>query len=267
MSYSSSESKIEKNKKANTVQKKAAAIVLGYNVSKVLEKTIRAIPQDSVEDIIVVDDGSTDGTAEVARRLGLKVVSHARNMGYGAAQKTGYQEAIRQGFDIAVMVHGDNQYDPAFVPKFVSKIRDEGYDVVSGTRMILGDVLKGGMPLWKFIPNRFLTWLENIIFETNLTDYHNGFRAFSTPFLKTIPLELLSDKFDFDTDIIIQAAIRKAKIAEIPHPTRYEDENSQMPFSKGVKYGLSILKTIGLYLLHKTHLWRQPLFMEQKVNG
>ena len=255
------------DKDGNTLIMKAAAVVLGYNVGNVLEKAIRAIPEGSVDSIIVVNDGSTDNTADVAKRLGLKVLSHPQNRGYGAAQKSGYREAIQQGFDIAVMVHGDNQYDPTFVPQFVSKIRDEGYDVVTGTRMILGDALKCGMPLWKFIPNRFLTWLENTVFQTDLTDYHNGFRAFSTSFLKKVPLDLLSDKFDFDTDIIIQAAIRKARIAEIPHPTRYHDENSQMPFMKGVKYGLSILKTVGLYLLHKIGIYKQALFMEKKSNG
>jgi len=158
------------------------------------------------------------------------------------------------------MVHGDNQYDPSFALRFVEKIRDEGYDAVTGTRMILGDVLKNGMPIWKYIPNRFLTKLENFVFNTDISDYHNGYRAFSVNFLKQVPLKLLSEKFDFDTDIMIQAAIRHAKIAEIPHPTRYEDENSQMPFMKGVRYGLSILKTVGKYLLHKWGIKRQDLF-------
>ncbi len=242
-------------------KKEVVAVVLGYNVAKVLPKTIDAIPKGSTDDIVLVNDGSSDGTDEVGRKLGLHVVSHAQNRGYGAAQKTGYQEAMRRGAKIVVMVHGDNQYDPSLVPQFVAKIR-EGYDAVTGTRMVLGDALKKGMPIWKYIPNRFLTRLENLVFQTDLTDYHNGYRAFSTDFLKKVPLDLLSDKFDFDTDIIIQAAIRRAKIAEIPHTTRYEDENSQMPFGKGVRYGLKILRTVGLYLLHRTGIWRQQLFME-----
>lgn len=241
---------------------KIMIVVLGYNVANVLEKTIRDIPAGCYDDLVVVDDGSKDGTGELARKLGLSVVTHKQNRGYGGAQKSGYQEAIRRGADIAVMVHGDNQYDPKFVPQFISKIRDEGYDMVTGTRMVLGDVLKNGMPLWKYIPNRLLTALENFVFDTHITDYHNGFRAYATAFLKRVPLDLLSEKFDFDTDIIIQAAIRKARIAEIPHPTRYLDENSQMPFSKGVRYGLSILATVGKYLLHKAGIQRQPLFAE-----
>ncbi len=240
--------------------KKVLIVMPSYNVANVIAKAAAAIPAGTADHILVIDDCSTDQTSESARKAGLDVVRHEKNTGYGGAQKTGYKQAIKRGFDIVVMVHGDNQYDPAFAPKFVAKIRDEGYDVVSGTRMILGDVLKNGMPLWKYIPNRFLTWLENFVFQTNLTDYHNGYRAFSVPFLKTVPLDLLSDKFDFDTDIIIQAAIRKAKISEVPHPTRYMDENSQMPFSKGVKYGLSILRTIVKYLLHKSGLWKQDLF-------
>lgn len=242
--------------------KKAKVVVVmpAHNVAKVLAKTVSGIPQGWADEIILVNDGSTDGTDEVGRKLGLTVISHEQSKGYGAAQKSGYREAIRKQADIAVMVHGDNQYDPSLVPQFVSKIVDEGYDVVTGTRMVLGDVLRNGMPLWKFIPNRFLTWLENLVFQTHLTDYHNGYRAFSAPFLKEVPIDLLSDKFDFDTDIIVQAAIRRAKVAEIPHTTRYENENSKMSFTKGIRYGLSILWTMVRYLLHKSGVYRQKLF-------
>ena len=239
---------------------KAFVVVIGYNVAEVLKKTIEGIPAGSYDGLVFVDDGSTDGTAQVAKELGLHTITHEPNRGYGGAQKSGYQEAARLGADLAVLVHGDNQYDPAFVPQFVAKIREEGCAAVTGTRMILGDVLDNGMPLWKYIPNRFLTGLENLVFGTELSDYHNGYRAFSIEFLKSIPLDLLSEKFDFDSDIIIQAAIRNVKIGEIPHPTRYEDENQQMPFSKGVRYGLSILKTVGRYLAHRSGLWRQSIY-------
>jgi len=239
---------------------KAFVVVIGYNVADVLEKTIEGIPEGCYDGLVFVNDGSIDGTEKVASQLGLHTVAHERNRGYGAAQKTGYREAAKLGADLAVLVHGDNQYDPTFVPQFISKIRDEGCAAVTGTRMVLGDVLENGMPLWKFIPNRFLTGLENLVFGTDLSDYHNGFRAFSIDFIKSIPLDLLSDKFDFDSDIIIQAAIRNVKIGEVPHPTRYEDENQQMPFSKGVRYGLSILRTVTKYSAHRVGIKRQPVY-------
>ena len=239
---------------------KIVIVMTAYNVAHVLKQTIAELPSQYTKNIILVDDASTDGTVQMAVELGLMIVRHPKNRGYGAAQKTGYKTAIAEGADIAILVHGDNQYDPSLVPVFVKKIRDEGFDVVTGTRMVLGDVIKKGMPLWKFIPNRFLTWLENTTFETNISDYHNGYRAYSTEFLKKVPLDLLSDKFDFDTDIMIQAAIRKQKIAEIPHPTRYAKENSQMPFKKAVWYGLSILKTVGSYSLHKSGVHRRKIF-------
>lgn len=241
------------------MKEKVMVVMPSHNVAPVLPKTIAAIPQGSVDEILLINDGSTDNTAELARSLGLSVVSHDKSYGYGAVQKTGYREAIKRGATYIVMVHGDNQYDPSLVPQFVAKLK-EGYDVVTGSRMILGDVLKNGMPLWKYIPNRFLTWLENFTFNTNISDYHNGYRAFTSQFLERIPLDLLSDKFDFDTDIMIQAAIRQAKIAEIAHQTRYEDENSQMPFKKAVKYGCMIMVTVFHYTLHKLGIWKQKAF-------
>lgn len=240
--------------------RKVVVIIPSHNVAGVLPKTVASIPAGSADEIIVINDGSTDNTAEVARQLGLSVVSHAACYGYGAVQKTGYREAMKRGATYIVMLHGDNQYDPTLVPQFVMKLRDEGYDVVTGSRMILGDALRNGMPLWKFIPNRFLTWLENFAFDTQITDYHNGYRAFTAAFLERVPLDLLSDKFDFDTDIMIQAAIRHARIAEIPHPTRYDDENSQMPFKKAVRYGLGIMATVLRYMLHKSVIWKQKAF-------
>lgn len=247
-------------------RKKVAVIMPAHNVGAILPKTFEELPREGIDEVIVVDDASTDNTSEVAKENGATVVRHETNRGYGGAQKTGYKTAIERGADIIVMVHGDDQYDPSLAPKFVSKIRDEGYDAVTGTRMVLGDVLHGGMPMWKYIPNRFLTHLENFVFNTDITDYHNGYRAYTADFLKKVPLDLLSERFDFDTDIIVQAAIRKCRIGEVPNPTRYRDENSQMPFSKGVQYGLSILCTVGKYLLHKLG-FKNKLFMENTEGG
>ncbi|OGW79376.1 MAG: hypothetical protein A3G33_03275 [Omnitrophica bacterium RIFCSPLOWO2_12_FULL_44_17] len=246
--------------KPSKPNQKIIVMMPAYNVATVLEKTITDIPKDWVDEILVINDGSTDSTKEVAEKCGVSVVSHPKSRGYGAVQKTGYREAIQRGADIVVMVHGDYQYDPTLVPQFVWRISHEGFDVVTGTRMVLGDVLKKGMPMWKFIPNRLLTWLENYVFKTNISDYHNGYRAFRADFLKQVNLDLLSDKFDFDTDIMIQAAIRHAKIAEIPHPTRYEDENSQMPFGKAVRYGIGIMATVIRYVLHKMGIRKSKRF-------
>ena len=231
--------------------KKVIIVMPAYNVAAILPKTWSELPKEGIDEIIVVDDGSSDDTSKVAESLGLIVIRHSQNRGYGGAQKTGYKAAIERNADIVVMVHGDDQYDPSLTPQFISKIKDEDFDVVTGTRMVLGDVIREGMPIWKYVANRFLTYLENYIFNTHLTDYHNGFRAYSTNFLKKVPFDLCSDRFDFDSDMIIQASIRKYKIAEIPNPTRYRSENSQMSFFKGVQYGLAILKTIVKYLLHQ----------------
>ena len=247
---------------------KVIVVMPAFNLEHVLAKTVAGIPSGSYDEIIIVDDGSHDSTSEVAKKLGITVVVHPRNKGYGGAQKTGYKEALKRKADIIILVHGDNQYDPSFVPAFVQKVSEQGYDLVTGTRMVLGDALERGMPVWKFIPNRFLTWLENFVFESHISDYHNGFRAYSARFLREVPLDLLSDKFDFDTDLIVQGIIRKYKIGEVPHPTRYMRENSQMSFSKGMVYGFTILRLVFLFSLHKTGLYRQKIFtMNGKNNG
>ena len=236
-----------------------------YNSESTLESTINSIPKQCVHEIILINDCSEDNTKKIAADLHLTVLNHSNNRGYGAAQKTGYSDAIARSFNAVVLLHSDNQYDPSIVLKFVSKIIDENFDVVTGTRMLLGDVLSNGMPLWKYLPNRFLTCLENAVFKTKLTDYHNGYRAYSVNFLKSIPFLKLSDRFDFDTDIIIQAAIRNAKIAEIPHYTRYNKENSQMTFRSGIGYGLRILLTITKYIIHKTGLKYESIFEKSKL--
>lgn len=249
------------------VKSKVIIVMTAYNVGHVLKKTVEELPKGCWDEIILVDDSSTDDTAAIARSLGLTVVTHEKNKGYGGAQKTGYKTAIQKGADFVVLVHGDNQYDPSKVPLFIRKMQEEGCDLVTGTRMVLGDALSNGMPVWKFIPNRFLTWLENTVFRSHLSDYHNGFRAYTTRFLKQVPLDLLSDKFDFDTDIIIQGVLRSCKIGEVPHPTRYDQENSQMSFGKGIIYGISILRTVVRYSLHKTGICRRDVYALAKKAG
>lgn len=240
--------------------KKIIVVMPAYNTANVLKKTFGAMPKELVDEIILVDDGSSDDTANIARKLGMVVVSHGVNRGYGAAQKTGYSEAIKRGADGVVLLHSDNQYDPALLNKFIEAISEGGSDVVTGSRIAYGGAVKSGMPPWKYVSNRFLTGLENLILGTALSDYHNGYRAYSAGFLKQIPFEKFSDGFDFDTDIIVQAAIRKRRILEIPHKTRYEEDNSKMSFGRGIIYGLSILKTLFLYKMHEWGILKNELF-------
>lgn len=239
---------------------KIIIIMPAYNTAHILERTFNDIPKEGISEIILVNDGSTDGTADLAKKLGITVVNHNKNKGYGAAQKTGYKEALNKGADIVLMVHSDYQYDPRLTPKFIEPIASGKTDAVTGSRMLEGGALKDGMPLWKYIANRFLTNLENFVFDTKLTDYHNGFRAYSRKVLKSVPFEEFSDKFDFDTDIIVQIALRKFKISEVAHHTRYQKENSQMSFKKGIMYGLKILLTILKFRLHKLGIKHFEIF-------
>lgn len=240
---------------------KVAVVMPCFNTERTMERTYLTVKEHCrVDFAIIADDGSHDKTAEIGRELGCIVVSHKKNRGYGGAQKSGYAKALELGADVVVLVHGDNQYDPSLAGEFVRKVRDEGYPVVTGTRMVLGDALASGMPWWKFLANKFLTGLENFAFGTRLTDFHNGFRAYSGEFLRSVPFETFSEKFDFDTDIILQAALRKVKVAEIPHTTRYREENSQMTFFKGIQYGTGILVTVAKYYLHIFGLRNEPLF-------
>jgi len=250
----------KKEKIINNEDRKVFVILPAYNAEKTLKMTMEDIPKKGISEIILVDDGSNDGTATLAERLGITVISHGQNKGYGAAQKTGYKEALKKGADIVVMVHADHQYDPTLTPEFIGPIASGKADAVTGSRMLNGGALKGGMPIWKYIPNRFLTKLENFTFNTNLTDYHNGFRAYGRKVLESVPFEKLSDRFDFDTDIILQIAIRGFKISEVAHHTRYRQENSQMSFSKGIRYGIGILLTVGKFKLHQWGIKHFELF-------
>jgi len=239
---------------------KVIVLMPSYNVASILEKTYNDIPKDCVDEIIAVDDCSKDNTSDVAKKLGITVVRHEKNRGYGGAQKTGYAEAIKKSADIVVMVHGDYQYDPTRVADFVEPIRSGQADAVTGTRIIGGSPVKSGMPLWKYIPNRVLSKLENMVLGTDISEFHNGYRAYSRRALEAVPFHDLSEKFDFDTDIIVQMALRNFKVAEVPHLTRYLDENSQMTFMEGVPYGLSILRTMWRLQLHRMGIKHNSLF-------
>jgi len=231
-----------------------------YNAEKTLEKTVADIPREWVDEIILTDDASQDRTVEIARRLGLKVFVHEKNLGYGGNQKTCYREALKAGADIVVMVHPDHQYDPRVIPELITPLLNEECDAVFGSRMLGGGALEGGMPKWKFLANLFLTALENAALWIYLTEYHSGFRAYSRRYLEKVKFEKNSNDFVFDTEIIAQGVIHGLKIKEIPIKTRYFPEASQIGFWRSTLYGLAIIKTIIKFKLHVWGLWRQEQF-------
>jgi len=240
--------------------KKVIVIMPAYNAEKTLEKTVSDIPKDWVDEIVLTDDCSQDGTVELAKKLGLRVFVHDKNLGYGANQKTCYLEALKLGGDIMVMVHPDHQYDPKVIPQLIQPILDEECDAVFGSRMLGGKPIEGGMPKWKYLANIFLTALENAVFYMYLTEYHSGLRAYSRRYLETVNFQLNSNDFVFDSEIIAQGVIHKMRIKEIPIETRYFEEASQIGFWSSVVYGLSILKTLVKFKLHKKGIMRFKMF-------
>lgn len=240
--------------------KKVIVVMPAYNAEKTLEKTLKDIPSDWVDEIILTDDCSQDGTVELAKKLGLQVFVHQKNMGYGANQKTCYDEAFKLGGDIIVMVHPDHQYDPKLIPHLIKPLLNEECDAVFGSRMLGGRPLEGGMPKWKYLANIFLTAFENAVFYMYLTEYHSGFRAYSRKYLETVKYKLNSDDFVFDSEIIAQGVVHNIKIKEIPIQTRYFKEASQIGFWRSVVYGLSILKMLVKFKLHKKGIKKFRMF-------
>jgi glycosyltransferase involved in cell wall biosynthesis len=240
--------------------KKVIVVMPAYNAEKTLERTLEDIPRDWVDEIILVDDRSRDGTVALARRLGLLVFVHDKNRGYGANQKTCYREALKRDGDIMVMVHPDHQYDPTVIPQLIQPLLDEESDAVFGSRMLGGRPLEGGMPKWKYLGNIFLTALENAAFYMYLTEYHSGLRAYSRRYLETVKFDLNSDDFVFDSQIIAQGVIHKMRIKEIPITTRYFEEASKIGFLRSLVYGLSIIKTLVKFKLHKKGIVRSAQF-------
>ncbi|MBM4283141.1 MAG: glycosyltransferase family 2 protein [Deltaproteobacteria bacterium] len=223
--------------------KKIVVVMPAYNAEATLERTVAEVSREVVDDIILVDDRSTDETAAVARRLGLHTIVHDRNRGYGGNQKTCYAAALVKGADVVVMVHPDYQYTPRLIPALASCIVSGLYDVALGSRILGGRALAGGMPLYKYVSNRLLTAAENVLIDAKLSEYHTGYRAFSRPVLETLPLEENDDDFVFDNQMLVQAVAFGYRIAEITCPTKYFDEASSISFSRSVKYGLGVLKT------------------------
>lgn len=231
-----------------------------YNAAKTLERTYADLPKDVVDSVILVDDASLDETAGIAQRIGLKVVIHIQNQGYGGNQKTCYIEALKDGADIVVMLHPDYQYDSRLVPQLIQPIVEGRADLVLGSRFLGGQPLAGGMPVYKYVSNRFLTLVENIVLRQRLSECHTGFRAFSRRSLVTIPFLLNSNRFLFDTEIIAQMVAFGFKISEIAVPTRYFKEASSVDFKNSVVYGLGTLKVMAQYLLDRTRIRRIPKY-------
>ena len=234
---------------------KVVVVMPAYNAGRTLRMTYEELPKDAVNLVILVDDGSTDATLEIARELGLQIFVHDRNYGYGANQKTCYTEALRAGCDIVVMVHPDYQYDPTLVPKIIEPIVRGEADLVLGSRLKGGgSAIQGGMPWWKYISNRFLTGVENLAFGLALSEFHTGYRAFDREVLDTVNFRMNSDGFVFDQEIIAQAVAARFRIAEIAVPVRYFAEASSASFGASCVYGLKILWMVTRYLLHRSGL-------------
>ncbi len=246
-------------------QHRVIAVMPAYNAERTLAPTLADMPPGCVDEIILVDDGSKDRTVDVAREMGLTVISHDKNRGYGGNQKTCYREALARGADIIVMIHPDYQYDSRVIPHAVAFIELGICDIVLGSRIRSRDeALAGGMPKYKYLSNRFLTTVENLALGQNLGDFHSGFRVYRRAALETIPFEGNSDDFVFDTQFLVQAVRFGFRLGDIPVPVRYFDEASSINFHRSVRYGVATLGTVASYWLDRLHLRRSPLFAKKK---
>ena len=232
-----------------------------YNAAITLSRTVAELDRDVIDEIVLVDDASTDQTVPLARELGLDPILHDVNLGYGGNQKTCYRRALDLGADIIVMVHPDYQYSPLLVPAMASMIAYGEYDMVLGSRILAQNSVARGMPRYKYVANRFLTGVENVLLQQKLSEYHTGLRAFSSTLLSGLPFERNSDDFVFDNQIIAQAIAAGARIGEVSCPTRYQAEASSINLRRSITYGLGVLRTSGQYRLRKQGL-RQYSYLE-----
>ncbi|MBA2734887.1 MAG: glycosyltransferase family 2 protein [Acidobacteria bacterium] len=239
---------------------KLVVVMPAFNAAKTLKMTYYDLPSDIVDLVMLVDDGSSDETLEVARQLNLEIFIHRRNFGYGANQKTCYIEALRAGAEIIVMVHPDYQYDPTLLPRIIEPIEQERADVVLGSRLLGLSPIAQGMPWWKYYGNRVLTKIENMVFGLQLSEYHTGYRAYHRRVLENINFYSNSDNFIFDQEIIAQAVDAQVKIVEVSVPTRYFPEASSASLAASVRYGLEVLWLMFRYRLHKSGTIRQKQF-------
>lgn len=251
----------------NITNKGVFVVMPAYNAEKTLVKTYKDIPKNVVEKIILVDDGSHDKTVKIAKKLGLEVVVHPQNRGYGGNQKTCYTEALNDGAKIIVMLHPDYQYDARLIPNLIEPIINKRFDIVLGSRIrTRKETLKGGMPVYKYFGNRFLTMIENIVLGQNLSEYHTGLRAFKKEVLQKLPFHKFSDDFVFDQEILISAIRENYKIGEIPVPVRYFPSASSINLKRSVIYGLSTLYCLFLYLLNVSKIYKSSIFSNRQTH-
>ena len=243
------------------LDKRIAIVLPAYNAAHTLERTYKEIPFDIVDDVILVDDKSTDDTIEIAKKLGIQhIINHQKNKGYGGNQKSCYDTALSLGADIIIMVHPDYQYTPKLVHSIAYIIAQEIYPVVFGSRILGTGALKGGMPYYKYVANRFLTAIQNLFIGQHLSEYHTGYRAFSADVLKQVPYHLCSDDFIFDNQITSQIFMKGYEIGEITCPTKYFEEASSINFKRSSIYGLGVLKVSLIHFLHKRKIIKAKLY-------
>jgi len=240
--------------------KKIVVVLPAYNAEKTLEKTYNEIPKEIVDEILLTDDRSSDNTVSVAKKLGIEVRVHDKNRGYGGNQKTCYQGALEKGADIIIMLHPDYQYPPKLITAMAGLISSGMFDVVLGSRILGGVALKGGMPLYKYLSNRALTFIENILLGQKISEYHTGYRGFSREVLSSLPLLENSDDFIFDNQILAQAIYFGYRIGEITAPSQYTRESSSIGFRRSVAYGWGVIGTALKFVLQKLRLGRFSIF-------
>lgn len=244
--------------------KKIVVVMPAYNAARTLNRTLDELPMDVVDEVILVDDHSDDDTLQIARDRGIATIRHDANRGYGANQKTCYDQALARGADVVVMVHPDYQYTPRLVTAMAAMISSGEFDAVLGSRILGRGALKGGMPLYKYVANRFLTLAENLLINYKLSEYHTGFRAWSRQLLESLPLERNSDDFVFDNEMLVQARHFGFRIGEISCPTRYCTESSSINFRRSVVYGIGVLRTA---LMYRLHVWGMVAFPLLEAGG
>jgi glycosyltransferase involved in cell wall biosynthesis len=243
---------------------KVCVVLPAYNAARTLERTVEGLDRTLVDEVILVDDASTDGTREVAQRLGLRYAFHRRNLGYGGNQKTCYAAALESGADYVVMLHPDYQYEPRLVPAMVSMLASGVYDVAIGSRILGLGAVKGGMPRYKYVANRFLTAVQNLMIGQKMSEYHTGYRAFTREVLATLPLLANSDDFLFDNQMLVQCHVWGFRIAEISCPTKYFAEASSINFRRSMAYGFGTLGVSLQCLLARIGL-KPPLFLDRNA--